>query len=207
MTASDAHPVTDGLPIQKIHQGVLLDIAIRALNETGRCNFSVISDSMAPLIRAGDQIFAKSPAVIDQIAGQLVVYEDGNVFVVHRLIGSVDGKYILQGDSRPLPDSPQESKAVVAEVVMITHQAWSINTSDDGVRRVFRMTAVLLDAERKIAAFLGVYPVNGRRGRTWQRLVYRGIRVPISGLIYFLDALPWFFAKLKATAEKQKNIE
>ena len=77
----------------------------------------VLSGSMEPAFSAGDLIIVKEAT--DYAVDDVVVYQDGNILVTHRII-SIDGETVItQGDANNTPDAAIEKTAIKGEVVAI----------------------------------------------------------------------------------------
>lgn len=70
----------------------------------GRGTAVVLSDSMKPHLTAGDLIFVKK--CDDYFKGDVVVFQDGNILVVHRIIEVSGDRVVTMGDSNDAPDDP-----------------------------------------------------------------------------------------------------
>ena len=75
----------------------------------------VLSGSMEPEISQGDLIFVKE--TLDYIENDIVVYQDGNMLVVHRIIQINEDEIITKGDANNVMDKPIQKTAIKGEVV------------------------------------------------------------------------------------------
>lgn len=84
----------------------------------GRVPFlTLVSDSMAPLLRAGDQVGLELIAPAELQPGDLVVLRNEAGFVTHRFWGRTPAGLITRGD-RPLSfDPPWNEEQVVGRVI------------------------------------------------------------------------------------------
>ena len=75
----------------------------------------VLSGSMEPELSKGDLIIVKETESFD--VNQVVVYQDGNSLVVHRIIEMNDTEVITKGDANNTADKPIEKTRIKGEVV------------------------------------------------------------------------------------------
>lgn len=80
----------------------------------GRGAAVVLSDSMKPNLSTGDLILVKETDSYKK--GDVVVFQDGNILVVHRIIGLDGEKITTQGDANGTPDEPIEASAIKGKV-------------------------------------------------------------------------------------------
>lgn len=64
----------------------------------------VLSGSMEPTLSVNDLVIVHEQ--IDYQVGDIVVYQNGNTFVLHRIVDLDDGTVITQGDANNTPDPP-----------------------------------------------------------------------------------------------------
>ncbi|WP_158601456.1 signal peptidase I [Halosegnis longus] len=81
--------------------------------------FVVLSGSMEPALSPGDIVFVDADAAI--ATGDVITYAGGDVPITHRVIDTVDGGYLTQGDANEDPDS-----GVVAADTVLGEVAFSI---------------------------------------------------------------------------------
>lgn len=75
----------------------------------------VLSGSMEPALSVDDLVFIREQASYQ--AGDIVVYQDGDILVIHRII-SVEGDAIItQGDANNTADQPISQSAVKGKAV------------------------------------------------------------------------------------------
>ncbi len=70
----------------------------------------ILSGSMEPELSVNDLVIIrenKNPQV-----GDVAVYQDGGMMVIHRIIGEEGDSWIFQGDANNTPDSPVSREAV-----------------------------------------------------------------------------------------------
>ena len=75
----------------------------------------VLTGSMEPTISANDLILvAEKPVYAED---EIVVYQSGNILVVHRILDITDGMVTTKGDANNTSDAPVELSAVKGKVV------------------------------------------------------------------------------------------
>jgi signal peptidase len=75
----------------------------------------VLTGSMEPTIQADDLIIvAERPVYAED---EIVVYQSGNILVVHRIIDITDGMVTTQGDANQAADEPVEMSAIKGKVI------------------------------------------------------------------------------------------
>lgn len=84
----------------------------------------VLSGSMEPELSKGDLIIVKQTDLFSM--NQVVVYQDGNSLVVHRIIELNDDSVTTKGDANNTPDDPIETSRISGEVVLAIPYAGNI---------------------------------------------------------------------------------
>jgi len=79
------------------------------------------TDSMAPLIRAGDRLHLAAADRRDIRPGALVAFRSGAILVVHRVLSCTAGGLVTKGDALERRDQPVPWDAVVARVIAVAH--------------------------------------------------------------------------------------
>lgn len=77
------------------------------------------SDSMAPLVRAGDRLCLVPAAPTDIRRGQLVAISRGDQLVVHRVVSRGVTTVVTKGDGLSCRDAPVPLTAVVGRVAVV----------------------------------------------------------------------------------------
>jgi hypothetical protein len=80
------------------------------------------TDSMAPLVRAGDRLQLASADRRRIHPGTLVAFRSGAVLVVHRVLACGAGGVVTKGDALEQRDHPVPWDAVVARVIVVAHR-------------------------------------------------------------------------------------
>lgn len=75
----------------------------------------VLSGSMEPELSKGDLIIVKEVSTLE--IDQVVVYQDGQSLVVHRIVEIGDETIVTKGDANNVEDDPVEKSRVKGEVV------------------------------------------------------------------------------------------
>lgn len=99
-----------------------LAVVIALLNQLGLA-YPVKGRSMLPNLREGDLVFVKPCSTVDVNVGDIVVYKNGDIFVVHRVIEKVvrGGEVLLmtKGDNNPFPDASLIDDEMLQGVVIL----------------------------------------------------------------------------------------
>ncbi len=64
----------------------------------------VLSDSMAPALRTNDLVLVRAADSFE--VGDVVVFQEGRILVIHRVIELGEGELTTQGDANDEPDAP-----------------------------------------------------------------------------------------------------
>lgn len=75
----------------------------------------VVSGSMEPALSVNDLIVVAPAEAYD--VGDIVVFQDGNTLVVHRMISANGDSVVTQGDANNTPDQPISPDAIKGRVV------------------------------------------------------------------------------------------
>ena len=75
----------------------------------------VLSGSMEPELSTGDLIFIKERGTYE--VGDVIVYQDGNDAITHRIIEKTENSVTTQGDANTKKDKPIHPKRIKGEVV------------------------------------------------------------------------------------------
>lgn len=80
---------------------------------------TITSGSMWPVLKVNDLILMKGITADQAQIGQIIVYQSGKGYVIHRLIRLQDGKLITQGDANDVEDAPVSPSQVVGRIVYV----------------------------------------------------------------------------------------
>ncbi len=70
----------------------------------------VLSGSMEPELSVDDLVIVRAADTYNK--GDVVVYQDGNGLVIHRIIDSDDNSYTTKGDANNVPDPPVKKEMI-----------------------------------------------------------------------------------------------
>ena len=86
-------------------------------NIFGYTFFEVATGSMSPTIEIGDVVIVKLTKQVD--VNDIIVYQDGNDFITHRLIEKNGDELIAKGEANNSEDKPIRSDMVIGQVIQI----------------------------------------------------------------------------------------
>lgn len=89
-------------------------------NIFGYTFFEVATGSMSPTIEIGDVVIVKITKQVD--VNDIIVYQDGNDFITHRLIEKNGDELIAKGEANNSEDKPIRSDMVIGQVIQIIPQ-------------------------------------------------------------------------------------
>ncbi len=116
MSASNHTPVEEA-------QHIRYHLTAAQLLEEGsaeRLALRVQGTSMVPTLRPGDTVFVERVAAHELCVGDLVVWQDGHRYVVHRLVAcSPAGPLYTKGDNVTVLDPPVSTQALLGRVVLV----------------------------------------------------------------------------------------
>ena len=81
----------------------------------GYTYFEVISGSMEPTIKVGDEIFVKITKNVEE--NDIISFKEDGQIVTHRLIKIDDGKYTTKGDNNDSEDKPIYKNDIIGKVI------------------------------------------------------------------------------------------
>lgn len=89
----------------------------KSANLLGFTAFKVATGSMADTINIGDLVIVK---ITDKVnLNDIIVYQDNNYFVTHRLIKIEKDRYITKGDANNSQDTPIVPSQVLGKVILV----------------------------------------------------------------------------------------
>ena len=190
-------------------QNVVSDLIREEMAQGTLFRFRVISESMSPLIAAGDEIVVEQAGADRLRRGDIVLYTVGGAFHTHRLLARRrhGGAILLvtKGDAALNPDRPWREEQLLGKVVAIKRGDRTIDLEGGKWRAMNRLLGVL--AVLQVAAFradrrvkmviIGRCPevapltacpersrrVEGNRRTRWTPLVARIISAPSRWLV------------------------
>jgi hypothetical protein len=128
------------------------------------------TDSMAPLVRAGDRLHLAAADRRDIRPGALVAFRSGGILVVHRVLAVTTAGLITKGDALERRDPPVPWDAVVARVIAVAHDDRISALADFPCTALARAFAALSRTAEMITP--------SRPGIWWRRPAWRLARVP-----------------------------
>lgn len=104
--------------ISGVEHNVLLALMQKSIAQGQTFYLTVRSDSMAPLLRRGDQIAVEATTPDQLRAGDIVVVNEGLDFLTHRYWGQSEGKkrLVTRGDRSLVFDPPCEPQQLLGRV-------------------------------------------------------------------------------------------
>lgn len=108
------------------HHNLISDLIDSKLSIGDQIQFMVVSNSMAPLIRAGDSVIADITQPDSIRRGDIVVIRREEDFLTHRAIIPNKGNWFTKGDNAILFDPPSNTNNVIGRVVAINKGNQSI---------------------------------------------------------------------------------
>jgi signal peptidase I len=138
----------------KVYQAAARD-AWRTDGATGWLRLTVTSDSMRPLLRAGDSVVVRP---IDPYAlrpGEVIVAQRGGEWITHRLVVVDERGWHMHGDNTRYGDEVASASEIVGRVIAIERGAQTIDLQQARwhvigrrINRVQRVQLQLLTAVR-----------------------------------------------------------
>jgi hypothetical protein len=115
--------------------------------------------SMAPLLRPGDVLVVQPGKAGDLLPGQIVVLQDADGFLTHRLIAIGSDTFVTKGDAMPCFDPPAPFSALVGWVQSVERDGntW-LNFSQRRWRCVWPCLALLYKIENQVAMSMILSP-------------------------------------------------
>lgn len=158
MTASgDPQRFGERRPYRPPRLGPLAEAGLR---QEGHLWLRVSGASMLPLLRDGDRVEIRPAAPQDLRRGDLLVFQQGEHLVVHRLVARRGEEWIARGDNLPDRDPPIPRQAVLGRVRRVDGAAGRIDLSRGPWPRAQALLGRLAEARRGA----------GRRDRLLARL-------------------------------------
>lgn len=100
-----------------VHSSLLVDMLRESMAKGQTPYLTLISNSMSPLLKKGEQVGLEGVSVEMLRPGDIVVCDNGQQFVTHRFWGMANGLLITKGD-RPLAfDQPWQPSQLVGRVI------------------------------------------------------------------------------------------
>lgn len=128
------------------------------------------TDSMAPLVRAGDRLRLAAVDRAHVRPGDVVAYQRGACLVVHRVLACDERGVVTKGDALPERDEPVDWETVVGRVVTVA--------AGGKLREVTGFPWPLVGWLLAILSRLGEAAAPAAGGR-WRLLAWRLSRAPV----------------------------
>src|SRR5687767_3198870 len=128
------------------------------------------TDSMAPLVRAGDRLHLAAADRRDIRPGALVAFRSGGLLVVHRVLSFTAAGLVTKGDALERRDPPVPWDAVVARVIAVAHDDRISALADFPWTVLARVFAALSRTAEMVTP--------SRPGTWWRRAAWALARAP-----------------------------
>lgn len=138
--------------------------AIIAAHPIERLRLQVISDSMWPLLRAGDAVIVQpiGPAADrgDCRVGDVLVAHRGAELITHRLIAIEGERWLMRGDNAILVDAPVRRAECVGRVEAIERGAYQIDLAQPQWAQLNQRLGQIGRAQGRINRWLRLTPAS-----------------------------------------------
>jgi len=146
-----------------VSRAVANDLWLELLERNGKGWLPVLTSSMAPLIRPGDEVLVSRSTPRDVCFGDIVVFRRNNDLIVHRAPGTrrrgEDTMLLEKGDTG-MDLSPVSASSVVGRVISVRRHGKPINLSLRPSRSVNQLMSVWI-----LATALGIGWLKSSRFR------------------------------------------
>ena len=110
--------------------------------------FRVIGGSMKPLIMVGDSVIVESVKLTDLVAGDIILYFNGNTFCTHRFVRTINAnnitKLITKGDRLKGFDEPFNEAKIFGKVIILLRENNKIDLRQGNYRLFNKMFGEIL---------------------------------------------------------------
>ena len=151
----------------EVYQAAAREV-VHADQRSGLLRLKVTSDSMRPLLRAGDVVVVQpaDPAALQ--AGEVVVAQHNGEWITHRLVTADQRGFIMHGDNTRFADEAVSASQLVGRVIAIERADEIIDLQqprwrviDRRINRVQRLQLWVLAAARRLSRRRSTDPVRG----------------------------------------------
>ncbi len=97
--------------------------ALQSANPIGLLRLQVISDSMRPLLKSGDEVLVQPIEPAAGHIGDVLVVQRGAELITHRLIDATGESWVLRGDNAIFADAPVARNDCIGRVIAIERDA------------------------------------------------------------------------------------
>jgi signal peptidase I len=134
--------------------------AVIAAHPSERLRLQVMSDSMWPLLRAGDAVIVQpiEPAAIR--IGDVLVAQRGAESITHRLIAIEGKQWVMRGDNAIWADAPVGRAKCVGRVETIERGAYQIDLAQPQWAQLNRRLGQIGRMHRRINRWLRLTPAS-----------------------------------------------
>jgi len=158
--------------------------AWRATEAGGVLRLTVTSDSMRPLLRAGDAVVVEPIEPHALQPGAVIVVQRGGEWITHRLVAIDEYGWHTHGDHTRYVDEAARADEIVGRVITIERGAQTIDLRqprwaaiERRINRVQRLQVGICDAARRR---------TGAQSSWWTRALGRLINWPFQFAVYWL---------------------
>jgi signal peptidase I len=103
--------------------GLKKELMVDVLRKYGSCRLQVSGTSMLPTLRPGDTVSIESRGLSQLKVGDIVLYERGGRFFLHRLVAlpaeRFPGRLVTRGDSMPQADPAVRVESVLGVLATV----------------------------------------------------------------------------------------
>jgi signal peptidase I len=170
-------------------QNVVNDLIREEMAKGTTFCFRIISESMAPLIEAGDQVVVERASADRLRRGDIVLYTVDGTLHTHRLLTRRRHRnatlLVTKGDASLDPDQPWGEEQLLGKVVAVRREDRTIDLEGRkwrAVNRLLGILAALQVAALRVAHWVRMVIIGNRRTR-WTALVARIVSAPSRLLI------------------------
>ena len=125
----------------EITTSALNDLWEALVTKNGTCWAKVVSRSMYPTIKIGDQVLVEKVRPDEVRFGDIIVFRQNRRLVIHRVIGKSEHggqfHFLEKGDAN-LQSSLVSAEDIIGKVIIIRSQARTLNTTS-GVGRLLQL--------------------------------------------------------------------
>jgi signal peptidase I len=158
-----------------IHSYLLNNLWEESLNKLGACWAKVVSDSMDPVIKQGDQVLVEVIRPERVRFGDIVVFKSNRVLIIHRVIGKrkvrKECHFIEKGDAN-LKSSIIPAKDIVGRITIIKNATKTVSTTSRSGRLLQLMLACISYISLRLYIILRYCLRRGRSSHLHYGAVY-----------------------------------
>jgi hypothetical protein len=163
--------------------------AVIGTHPIGRLRLHVMSDSMWPLLRAGDAVIVQpiEPAAIR--VGDVLVAQRGTELITHRLIAIEGERWLMRGDNALWVDAPAGPAECVGRVEAIERGADQIDLTQPQWAQLNRRLGQIGRVHRRINRRLRLAPTSSPVAIRLAWLIALPFRALAHGLVMRMPAI------------------